>query len=260
MVSGMETLNYTFFNGLELCDEPINKIISLVVSFSGSRFAYVVTPNVDHFYRLDKTGDDAYKQAYANADLRICDSRIVKRLSVLEPKSIINVVPGSDLTSQLLTSAWAKTARIIVIGPEREDVDFVKRKFSLSNVISYCPPMGFIRSEAQVAKCVDAVVSSSADLVLLAVGSPQQEILAHQIKMTALGSEQKGSIILCVGASWDFLSGKATRAPRFIQVLHLEWLHRASSNPKRLIPRYWNNFVWILSYIYKGVALKRSRG
>lgn len=253
-------INYTIFNGVKLCDESIEKVISIVEGFSGSGFAYVVTPNVDHFYRLDMPGDDAYKQAYANADLRVCDSRIVRKLSALEKDSIVNVVPGSDLTSQLLTSDWAKTAKILVVGPECEDVDFVRQNFSLSNVASYSPPMGFIRSETEVAKCVDAVVGSSADLVLLAVGSPQQEILAYQIKMTALGGQQKGSIILCVGASWDFLSGKAVRAPRFMQVLHLEWLHRACSNPRRLIPRYWSNFVWVLSYIYKRVASTRVRG
>ena len=249
MLGNMEEVSYTLFDGVELCDEPIEKIISIVVGFTGPGFVYVVTPNVDHFYRLNIPGNDAFKLAYANADLRVCDSRIVKKLSVLERKPIINVVPGSDLTLCLLTSAWARTAKILVVGPERGDVEFVKQKLSLSNVISYSPPMGFIASEIEIAKCVDAVVDSSAGLVLLAVGSPQQEILASRIKMAALEEKEKGSIVLCVGASWDFLSGKAVRAPRFMQVLHLEWLHRACTNPKRLIPRYWSNFVWLLSYI-----------
>ena len=256
----MEGVSYTLFDGVELCDEPIEKIISFVVGFSDRKFVYVVTPNVDHFYRLGMSGDDAFKRAYAHADLRVCDSRIVKKLSVLESKPVINVVPGSDLTLRLLTSSWARTAKILVVGPELEDVELVKRKFSLNNVISCSPPMGFIKSEEEVAKCIDAVVSSSADLVLLAVGSPQQEILAYQIKMITLGVKDQGGVILCVGASWDFLSGKAARAPRIMQVLHLEWLHRAGSNPRRLIPRYWNNFVWLLSYIHRCMGLKSSRG
>jgi N-acetylglucosaminyldiphosphoundecaprenol N-acetyl-beta-D-mannosaminyltransferase len=258
MLGNMEGVSYVLFDGVELCDEPIEKIISVIVGFAGPGFAYVVTPNVDHFYRLNIADNDAFKLAYANADLKICDSRIVQKLSVLERKPIINVVPGSDLTMRLLASSWAQTARILVVGPGLEDVNFVKRKFSLSNVISYSPPMGFIKSEAEVGKCVETVVNSSVDLVLLAVGSPQQEILARQIKMAARGVNDKGSIVLCVGASWDFLSGKAVRAPRFMQVLHLEWLHRACSNPRRLIPRYWSNFVWLLSYIYRNINLKKS--
>ena len=260
MVVGTDGMNYTLFDGVELCDEPIEKIISVVVGFSGHEFVYVVTPNVDHFYRLGLSGSDDFKRAYASADLRVCDSRIVKKLSVLESKPIINVVPGSDLTMRLLASSWARTAKILVVGPELKDVELVKRKFSLNNVISCSPPMGFIKSEAEVAKCIDAVVSSSAALVLLAVGSPQQEILAYQIKMATLGVKDQGGVILCVGASWDFLSGKAARAPRIMQVLHLEWLHRAGSNPRRLIPRYWSNFVWLLSYTYRCMDLKKSRG
>jgi len=259
MLENMEGVSYALFDGVELCDESIEKIISIVVGFAGPGFAYVVTPNVDHFYRLGLSGGDDFKRAYANADLRVCDSRIVKKLSVLESKPIINVVPGSDLTMRLLASSWARTAKILVVGPELEDVELVKRKFALNNVISCSPPMGFIKSEEEVARCIDAVVSSSADLVFLAVGSPQQEILACQIKVTTLGVKDQGGVILCVGASWDFLSGKAARAPRIMQVLHLEWLHRACSNPKRLIPRYWSNFIWLLSYIYRRMGLKNSR-
>lgn len=251
---------FTVFNGVELCDESIEKVISIIVGFSGFGFSYVVTPNVDHFYRLDIPGNEDFRQAYANADLRLCDSRIVKKLSVLERKPITNVVPGSDLTSQLLASSWARSAKILVVGPELDDVDFVRRKFSLNNVMSYSPPMGFIKNEAEVVKCVDAVVSSSVDLVLLAVGSPQQELLACRIKMAALNIKDKGSMVLCVGASWDFLSGKSARAPRFMQILNLEWLHRACSNPKRLIPRYWSNFLWLLSYVYRNMGLKNYRG
>ena len=78
MLVNMEGVSYTLFDGVELCDEPIEKIISVVVGFSGHEFVYVVTPNVDHFYRLGLSGSDDFKRAYANADLRVCDSRIVK--------------------------------------------------------------------------------------------------------------------------------------------------------------------------------------
>jgi N-acetylglucosaminyldiphosphoundecaprenol N-acetyl-beta-D-mannosaminyltransferase len=260
MAGNMEGMNCTLFNGVALCDEPAEKIMSAIMKFSGPGFAYVVTPNVDHFYRLDMPQDDLFRLVYANADLRVCDSRIVQKLSVLEGKSIRNVVPGSDLTERLLASSWARTAKIMIVGPELEDVDFVKRKFSLVNVTSCSPPMGFIKSEVEVATCVDMVIRSSAELVLLAVGSPQQEILAYRIKKAALNAKDKGAIVLCVGASLDFLSGKAVRAPRLMQLLHLEWLHRLCSSPKRLVPRYWSNFVWLLSYVYKHVGLKKSRG
>ena len=251
---------FSVFNDLKLCDESIDKVISRVVGFSGPGFAYVVTPNIDHFSRLDVPPNDIFRIAYSNADLRICDSRIVKLLSIFESVRIKNVVPGSDLTEKILVSSWARSVKILIVGPERDDVDFIARKYLLNNVDSYTPPMGFIRSEIEDAKCVDEIVRSSADLELLAVGSPQQEILAYRAKVAGGGLEGRSGMLLCVGASLDFLSGKAARAPRLMQVLHLEWLHRACSNPRRLIPRYWSNFVWIVSYVYKRLIFKIFKG
>ena len=44
-----------------------------------------------------------------------------------------------------------------------------------------------------------------------------------------------------VGASLDFVAGRASRAPRWMQRAGLEWLYRMLGDPKRLGPRYVNN-------------------
>ena len=43
---------------------------------------------------------------------------------------------------------------------------------------------------------------------------------------------------LCVGASLDFLGGKARRAPVWVQRARLEWLHRLVQEPGRMWRRY----------------------
>jgi hypothetical protein len=43
---------------------------------------------------------------------------------------------------------------------------------------------------------------------------------------------------LCVGASLDFLGGKARRAPLWMQRARLEWLHRLLREPRRMWHRY----------------------
>ena len=43
---------------------------------------------------------------------------------------------------------------------------------------------------------------------------------------------------LCVGASLDFLGGKAQRAPKWMQQTRLEWLHRLAQEPQRMWKRY----------------------
>lgn len=239
-----------FFNGIEIIDEPMEFIISIIRLRPTPKISYIVTPNTDHFSRLDKNYG-SFLEAYRCADYRVCDSRIIKKLSRFEHRSIENVIPGSDLTAKILEEPWIKECELLLIGPSLEDSEIVKTKFSLHHMKTHTPPMGFIADTFEVMKCVDLINKTKPDIVFIAVGSPQQEILANRIKSELNELYNKNTIMLCVGASFDFLSGQAKRAPKFIQGMHLEWLHRAISNPRRLIPRYWSNFLWICSYILK---------
>ena len=49
---------------------------------------------------------------------------------------------------------------------------------------------------------------------------------------------------MCVGATIDFLAGEKPRAPRWLQRIGCEWLHRVASEPKRLAKRYARD-AWI---------------
>jgi exopolysaccharide biosynthesis WecB/TagA/CpsF family protein len=72
------------------------------------------------------------------------------------------------------------------------------------------------------------------DILLLCVGCPAQELIARLIAQ--LG--RPTGIALCVGASIDFLTGRQTRAPRWLQKLSLEWAYRLALEPRRLWRRY----------------------
>ena len=47
-----------------------------------------------------------------------------------------------------------------------------------------------------------------------------------------------GGTGLCIGASVEFVTGAKRRAPRWMQRLGVEWLHRLLSEPGRLWRRY----------------------
>lgn len=241
------------FNGVHIFDEPIEVVVSHFRAGVGTGFSYVVTPNVDHFYRLDGQHNPEFNRAYRHADLVICDSRIVQKLSIFEKIRIRNVVPGSDLTRHLLQATWLRERKVLIVGPTAEESGRIARKFQLVDVVSYTPPMGFIKSESEIASCVEFIVSTAADVVFIAVGSPQQEILACRVK--AAWSNQKQCIGVCVGASFDFLSGKIQRAPHAMQAMHLEWLHRLLSEPRRLAGRYMRNLGWVVGYVGRHLSI-----
>jgi exopolysaccharide biosynthesis WecB/TagA/CpsF family protein len=124
--------------------------------------------------------------------------------------------------------------KIAMIGPSAADCATLAHRFPGLETVSYAPPMGFITSEGEVQKCIDFVLVSGARLIFLAVGMPQQEILAQRL---AERGDARG-VGLCIGASIDFLTGKQRRAPLWAQRMGIEWLHRLLSDPRRLAKRY----------------------
>lgn len=199
---------------------------------SADPFGYVVTPNVDHVVRNWRDGG-VVTEACADADLSLCDSRIlalVARLAGVE----LPVVPGSDLTAVLFEHIVNPYERVTIVGGEPEMVGRLRRRFGLRNVQHHNPPMGFIRDPVAVLDAARFVERWPARFVLLAVGSPQQELLARFIK----GRGRASGLALCVGASLLFLTGDLQRAPAWVRRARLEWLHRLLSEPRRLWRRY----------------------
>lgn len=195
-------------------------------------FTYVVTPNVDHIVRLQTRRSDLWP-AYRAAWLRLCDSRILVLLASLANVAL-TAVPGSDLTAELLEHVVQPDDRITIIGGDSASIETLRQHFGLANVIHHNPPMGFIRDPEALEYAANVVIDSQARFVFLAVGSPQQEVLAHYVARTGRAT----GLGLCVGASLQFLSGEQHRAPRWLQQLALEWLYRLGSDPKRLWRRY----------------------
>jgi N-acetylglucosaminyldiphosphoundecaprenol N-acetyl-beta-D-mannosaminyltransferase len=73
---------------------------------------------------------------------------------------------------------------------------------------------------------------SSARILFVGLGTPKQEqwMAAHKHEVNA--------VMLGVGAAFDFLAGTKRQAPRLVQRLGLEWLHRLVHEPRRLWRRY----------------------
>jgi exopolysaccharide biosynthesis WecB/TagA/CpsF family protein len=195
-------------------------------------FSYIVTPNVDHVVRLQRNRSDLWP-VYRAAWMTLCDSRILALLARLEGCSL-PVLPGSDLTQAMFERVVRPTDKIAIVGGSAGDIRKLAERYGLRKVHHYNPPMGFINDPAEVRRTVDLIVQTGARYTLLAVGSPQQEMLAYRVKLAGGG---KG-IGFCVGASLDFLTGVQKRAPQIMQLLALEWLHRLASNPGRMWRRY----------------------
>lgn len=211
------------------------------------RCAYIVTPNVDHVVRLaDLPGDASEWAAYRGAGWCLCDSRILSFLARLRGVRL-PVVTGSDLTADLLGRIATAGDRICVIGGRDGDIAKLESLYPGLDLVQNIPPMGLHHDAAARAQAADFVLASQARFTLLAVGSPQQELIAADV---ARRSDARGTL-LCIGASLDFLVGREPRAPRWMRFVGLEWLHRLCVSPRRMWRRYLLSGPKILPIMYR---------
>lgn len=217
----------------QLDDFELDGFLTVASRFGSSRFGFVVTPNVDHMIRCHE--DAAFRSRYASADFALLDSRFAARLLRLAKGLELPVCTGSDLTEALFREVIAPDDRIVLIGGSFQQAAQIVARFGLRNVRHHNPPMGFIRDPAAVEDCLRLIEQASPfRFCFLAVGSPQQEMLAALLRQRGIAR----GLALCVGASLNFLTGGERRAPVWMQRLSLEWLYRLARDPRRLWVRY----------------------
>lgn len=220
---------------VQLDDYDLEDFVARAETFPADRFGFVVTPNADHLLRLRE--DSEFRRLYAAAAYVLLDSRLVANLLRRFRAQRFPVCTGSDLTAALLERVVHPDDRLILIGASAAQADALRQRYGLRDLQHYNPPMGFIRDPVALAATVDFVEAHSpARFLFLAVGSPQQEMLADAL----LQRGRARGLAFCVGASVNFLTGGEKRAPAALQRIGAEWLYRLLQDPRRL----WRRYIW----------------
>ncbi|HUP91106.1 MAG TPA: WecB/TagA/CpsF family glycosyltransferase [Solimonas sp.] len=214
-------------------DYDLDRLTEVVAHFGQQKFGYVVTPNTDHMIRLHQ--EPSLRPLYDGADFMLLDSRFIALVLRTLRGVSLPVCTGSDLTARLFGKVIGPEDRVVLIGASDAQARSLAQRYGLQHLEHYNPPMGFIRDPAEVERCLAFVEAHSPfRFCLMAVGAPQQEMLSRRLKDRGLAR----GLALCIGASIDFLTGKETRAPQWMQQSGLEWLYRLAQNPRRLAYRY----------------------
>jgi exopolysaccharide biosynthesis WecB/TagA/CpsF family protein len=217
----------------ELDDYELRQFVDVAAKFGHSRYGYVVTPNVDHLIRLHD--DVRFRELYAAASYVLLDSQFLAQMLRLSKGVRMPVCTGSDLTAKLLTEVAQPHDRIVVIGGGDRQVAELKQRYGLDNLAQFVPPMGFIRDPVAVEECLQFIEAHSPfRFCLIAVGAPQQEVLAERLQARGVAR----GLALCVGASIGFITGTQRRAPPWMRRAGLEWSYRLARNPARMATRY----------------------
>jgi N-acetylglucosaminyldiphosphoundecaprenol N-acetyl-beta-D-mannosaminyltransferase len=223
--------------GMTFCDVTLSELVGLVDEQIAQRKpGYIATPNVDHVCRFHN--DVAFREAYENARLVLCDGMPIIWASKVLGRPLRQKLSGSDLIYWLSRHAAERGYSVYFFGAQegvaQATADRLKEKFPALKVAGIqSPPFGFHTDAAANEAATRQVRESGADIVYIALGSPKQEIWMKQYAQ-ACGIP----VMIGVGGSFDFVSGRVRRAPEWMQRTSLEWVWRLGQEPRRLWRRY----------------------
>lgn len=139
-------------------------------------------------------------------------------------------VAGSDFVYLLAQLAARNGWRLFLLGAApgvaEEAAAVFQQRFPELNIAG---THGGSPDPAENEAIVARINESRAGLLYVAFGAPSQDKWISRNRET-LSSVR---VALGVGGSLDFVTGRATRAPRWIQDIGLEWLHRLVKEPWR---------------------------
>jgi N-acetylglucosaminyldiphosphoundecaprenol N-acetyl-beta-D-mannosaminyltransferase len=180
------------------------------------------------------------------ADLVTADGMSIVWASRFLGQPLKERVTGIDLFERLIGHAARLGLAVYLLGASESSVGDVVARFKKEYPelrVAGCRNGYFDESES--AAIAEEIKQSRADMLFVAMGSPAQEFwISNNFKRTG------ARFAMGVGGSFDHLSGRARRAPRWMQRAGLEWLYRLVREPRRLWRRYLvgnSLFIWLIA-------------
>jgi N-acetylglucosaminyldiphosphoundecaprenol N-acetyl-beta-D-mannosaminyltransferase len=148
-------------------------------------------------------------------------------------------VYGPTLMLHLLATAAKEQISVGLVGSTEEVLNILSVRFreqypGLNIALQIAPPFRPLTDDEDK-KMVQQINGSGVHLLFVGLGCPKQEywIASHQ--------DFIHSVMVGVGAAFDFHAGMVTQAPGWMQRAGLEWLFRLMQEPRRLWKRYLRN-------------------
>jgi N-acetylglucosaminyldiphosphoundecaprenol N-acetyl-beta-D-mannosaminyltransferase len=193
--------------------------------------------------------DPAFAAVLRGADLSLADGAGVLWAARRLGRPLPGRVPGVDFLSALAARGAAQGWRFFFLGGDpgvAESAGAALRAafpgFELVGTFGGSP------DPRDDPASVAAVRASRAQLLFVAYGGGGEEAwLARNLAA-------RGALVgMGVGGAFDFISGRARRAPAFMREHGLEWLHRLSQQPWR-----WRRMLALPRFMARVMAEKRA--
>jgi N-acetylglucosaminyldiphosphoundecaprenol N-acetyl-beta-D-mannosaminyltransferase len=196
---------------------------------------------------MESQRDETLREIHNAAGLVTPDGMPLVWLTRLNGWRNTSRVYGPDLMLDLCERSLATGYRHFFYGgnegvPERLAERLQRRFPGLIVAGTYSPPFRQL-TPAEDEEIVRRINETKPDIVWVGLSTPKQEhwMAQHLNRISA-------SVLIGVGAAFDFHAGLKRQAPKWMQHSGLEWSFRLMSEPRRLWKRYLVNnpaFIWL---------------
>jgi N-acetylglucosaminyldiphosphoundecaprenol N-acetyl-beta-D-mannosaminyltransferase len=217
----MKDFEKIFLLGVGFTDANEKQVLEFIVTGleKTTEKYYVVTPNPEIL--VIANNDSRYKSILNGAKLALPDGVGVMMAAQLAGKPLKQRIHGVDLVENLCREVSNRpiTVGFLGAGPSVADktAECLKEKYPGLRV-------GLVAAE-----WTEDLKAKKVDVLFVAFGSPKQEVWIAQHLQTL-----PAKVVVGVGGSFDFISGRIPRAPKVVRNLGLEWLFRLIIQPWRI--------------------------
>ena len=201
--------------------------------------------------------DSGYQKIQNHAAMALPDGKPLSLVSKIRGHRNAGRVPGPDVMTEIFSISREKGYTHYFYGSSQHTIDCLKetlgKKYPGLKIVGMVAPPFRELTSREDEEAVRAINKAAPDFLWVGLGAPKQEVwmAAHEGRVN--------SLMLGVGAGFDFHAGTARRAPSWIQEAYMEWLFRLIQNPKRLFKRYFQTNIEFIILI-AGEELRRRAG
>ncbi len=203
---------------------------------------------------VDARRDERYRAVINQASMVTPDGMPVVWLAHLKGCKEVSRTYGPDLMRLLCGTEGIKhyffgsTTQVIdVLGQKLKDQHpFIK-------IVGMVSPPYHKDVQMEDEKTIKSINDAAPDILWVGLGSPKQDfwMAMHRARLNV-------SVIVGVGAAFDFLAGTKPQAPAWMQRSGLEWLFRFACEPGRLWKRYLIGNALYIYFAIEDILTKRS--
>ena len=219
----MKEIRKTKMLGIALSQVTLKEVLEFIyISLQKKeKKLFVVTPNIEILMFSRKNPD--YQDVINRTDLALPDSIGLFFAAKILGVSLKERIPGVDLLENICRQVSKRPITVGFLGGGPGVA------LSTAECLSKKYPSLKISFAIEEWPASEDKIKPKSDILFVAFGSPKQELwIAKNLPKIDV------RVAIGVGGSFDFISGKVPRAPKFVRNLGLEWLFRLVIQPWRI--------------------------